>query len=138
MRDTKKMRELYSIDIDVIENSEELPKPVFINEEFGDLKVVIGGEEFTRNMDKTKKPDILQTQLKMLLVRVFLQEARGILLISLVSTKFFSSRLDFSGRLILNNLKEKKFKNSVTYFNYQKKSKNRKICIKLTYLSKSF
>ena len=62
MRDTKKMRELYSIDIDVIENSEELPKPVFINEEFGNLKVVIGGEEFTRNMDKTKKPDLLQTQ----------------------------------------------------------------------------
>ena len=138
MRDTKKMRELYSIDIDVIENSEELPKPVFINEEFGNLKVVIGGEEFTRNMDKTKKPDLLPTQLKMLLVRVFLQEARGILLISLVSTKLFSSRLDFSGRLVLNNLKEKKFKNSVTYFNYQKKSKNRKICIKLTYLSKSF
>ena len=44
MRDTKKMRELYSIDIDVIENSEELPKPVFINEELGNLKVVISGE----------------------------------------------------------------------------------------------
>ena len=61
MRDTKKMRELYSIDIDVIEKSEELPKPVFINEELGNLNVVISGEEFTRNMDKTKKPDLLQT-----------------------------------------------------------------------------
>ena len=44
--------------IDDIGNLEDLL--VLINEECGDPKVVVDGGEFTRNINQTKKPGVLQ------------------------------------------------------------------------------
>ena len=48
--------ELDVIDIDDIRNLENLSRPVFIEEECGNLKVVVDGGELTRNIKKKKKP----------------------------------------------------------------------------------
>ena len=52
--------ELDGIDIDDIGNLENLLRIMFIHEEYGNLKVFVGGGELTRNINKKKKPDILQ------------------------------------------------------------------------------
>ena len=52
--------ELDGIDIDNIGNLEDLLRIVFIHEECGNLKVFIDDAELTRNINKKKKPDILQ------------------------------------------------------------------------------
>ena len=43
-----------------LETNRILPRQVFINEECGNLKVVVDGVELTRNINKKKKPDVLQ------------------------------------------------------------------------------
>ena len=52
--------ELDGIDTDDIGNLEDLLRIVFTHEECGNLKVFVDGGELTRNIDKKKKPDILQ------------------------------------------------------------------------------
>ena len=48
----KKMEELDGIDIDDIRNLEDLLRIVFINEEWGNLKVFVDGREFNWNINK--------------------------------------------------------------------------------------
>ena len=38
----------------------DLPKLMFIDEKCGDLKVVFGGEQFTRNNNRKRKSEVLQ------------------------------------------------------------------------------
>ena len=55
--------ELHGIDIDDIENFVDLPRLMFINEECGNLTVVVDGGELTRNNDRKNssyKPNVLQ------------------------------------------------------------------------------
>ena len=52
--------ELDGIDVDDIGNLEDLLKIVFIHEECGNLKVFVDGGELTGNIDKYKKPGVLQ------------------------------------------------------------------------------
>ena len=52
--------ELDGIGIDDIGNLEDSPRLVFINEECENLIVVNDGEELTRNINQTKKLDVLQ------------------------------------------------------------------------------
>ena len=51
--------ELDATDIDVIENIVDLP--MFINEECGNLKVVVDDGELTRNNERKKNSEVLQT-----------------------------------------------------------------------------
>ena len=44
--------ELEGIDLDDIGNLEDLPRIVFIHEEWGNLKVFVDGGELTRNINK--------------------------------------------------------------------------------------
>ena len=46
--------ELHGIDIDDIENFVDLPRLMFINEECGNLTIVVDGGELTRNNDRKK------------------------------------------------------------------------------------
>ena len=48
------MEELDGIDIDCTGNLEDLPRLVFLNEGFGNLEVVVDGEELTRNITKRR------------------------------------------------------------------------------------
>ena len=48
-------------DIDDIGNLEDLLRIVLIHEECGNLKVFVDGGELTRNINKQKKPGVLQT-----------------------------------------------------------------------------
>ena len=52
--------ELDGIDIDDIGNLEDLLRIVFIHEECGNLKVFVDGGELTGNINKKKKPAVLQ------------------------------------------------------------------------------
>ena len=52
--------ELDSADIDAIENLLDLPRLMFIDEECGNLKVVVDGGERTRNNNRKKKSEVLQ------------------------------------------------------------------------------
>ena len=52
--------ELDGIDIDDIGNLEDLLRIVFIHEEWGNLKVFVDGGELTGNINKQKKPGVLQ------------------------------------------------------------------------------
>ena len=52
--------ELDGIDIDDIGNLEDLLRIVFIHEECGNLKVFVDGGELTGNINKQKKPGVLQ------------------------------------------------------------------------------
>ena len=52
--------ELDGIDIDDIKNLEELLRILFIHEECGNLKVFVDDGELTRNINKKKKPGVLQ------------------------------------------------------------------------------
>ena len=52
--------ELDGIDIDDIGNLEDLLRIVFIHEECGNLKVFVDGRELTGNINKKKKPGVLQ------------------------------------------------------------------------------
>ena len=52
--------ELVGIDIEDIGNLEDLLKIVFIHEECGNLKVFLDDGEPTRNINKKKKPVVLQ------------------------------------------------------------------------------
>ena len=52
--------ELEGIHIDDIGNSEDLLRIVFIHEECANLKVFVYDGELTRNVNKKKKPGILQ------------------------------------------------------------------------------
>ena len=52
--------ELDGIDIDDIGNLEDLLRIVFIHEECGNLKVFIDSGELTGNINKKKKPGVLQ------------------------------------------------------------------------------
>ena len=52
--------ELNRFNIDDIENSENLPRFAFIDEECGNLKVVNDDEELTRNTNQKKKLDVSQ------------------------------------------------------------------------------
>ena len=52
--------ELDGIDIDDIGNLDDLLRIVFIHEESGNLKVFIDDGELTRNINKKKKPGVLQ------------------------------------------------------------------------------
>ena len=52
--------ELDGIDINDIGNLEDLLRIVFIHEECGNLKVFVDGGELTRNINKKKKPGVLQ------------------------------------------------------------------------------
>ena len=47
-------------DIDDIGNLVDLPRLIFINEECGNLQVVVDGREVTRNINRKKKSDVLQ------------------------------------------------------------------------------
>ena len=58
--DTAVKEELDGIDIDDIGNLEDLLRIVFIHEEFGNIKVFVEGRELTRNINKQKKPGVLQ------------------------------------------------------------------------------
>ena len=53
--------ELDGIDIDDNGNLEDLLRIVFIHEEYGNLKIFVGGGELTRHINKKKKPDVLET-----------------------------------------------------------------------------
>ena len=53
-------KELDYIDIDDIGNLEDSPRPVFIDEECGNLIVVHDGGELARNINQKKKSDVLQ------------------------------------------------------------------------------
>ena len=48
------------MDIDGIRNLEDLRKLVLIDEEYGNLEVVVDGGERTRNINQKKKPDVSQ------------------------------------------------------------------------------
>ena len=52
--------ELDCIDIDDIGNLEDSPRRLFINEECGNLTVVMDGGILTRNINQKKKSDFLQ------------------------------------------------------------------------------
>ena len=52
--------ELNRFNIDGIENLDNLPRFVFIDEECGNLKVVNDDEELTRNINQKKKLDVSQ------------------------------------------------------------------------------
>ena len=52
--------ELAGIDIDGIGNLVDLPKLMFIDEECGNLKVVVDGEGLTRNNNSKKSSEVLQ------------------------------------------------------------------------------
>ena len=52
--------ELDGIDMDGIGNLEDLRRLMFIDETFGNLRVVVDCKELTRNMNKKKKPEGLQ------------------------------------------------------------------------------
>ena len=51
-------KELNRFDIDDVENFENLPRFVFMEEEYGNLKVVNDNEELTRNINQKKKLDV--------------------------------------------------------------------------------
>ena len=53
-------KKLNGIDIDDIVNLEDLLRIVLIHEECGDLKVFVDGGELTGNINKQKKPGVLQ------------------------------------------------------------------------------
>ena len=53
--------ELNGFDIEDIGNLEDLLRIMFIHEECGNLKVLVGGGEFTRHINKKKKPGVLQS-----------------------------------------------------------------------------
>ena len=57
-------KELVRLDIDAIGNLEFriTPKPMFRDEEYGNCKLVVGGGELTRNIDKKKKPRVNRCQ----------------------------------------------------------------------------
>ena len=48
------------VDVDGIGNVEDLPRRVFLDEECENLKVVVDGGELTRNINKKKKPVLVQ------------------------------------------------------------------------------
>ena len=52
--------ELDCVDVDGIGKVEDLPRLVFIDEECENLKVAVHGGELTRNINKKKKPVVLQ------------------------------------------------------------------------------
>ena len=52
--------DLDCIDTDDIGNLEDSPRLVFIDEECGNLIVVIDGGKLTRNINQKKKSDVLQ------------------------------------------------------------------------------
>ena len=52
--------ELDGIDIDGIGNLVDLPRLMFIDEECGNLKVVVDGGEQTRNNNKKKRSEVIQ------------------------------------------------------------------------------
>ena len=52
--------ELNGIDIDDIRNLETLPTIVFIDQEWGNLKVDNEGGKVTRNINQKKKSEVLQ------------------------------------------------------------------------------
>ena len=52
--------ELDGTDIDGIGNLVDLPRLMFIDEEWGNLKVVLDGGELTRNDKKRKSSEVLQ------------------------------------------------------------------------------
>ena len=52
--------ELNRFDIDGIENLEDSPRFVFVNEECGNLKVVNDGGELTRDINQKNKSDVSQ------------------------------------------------------------------------------
>ena len=56
--------ELDGIDIDDIRNLLDLPGLMFIDEECGNLKVVLDGGEYTRNNDKKRKSEVLQAYIR--------------------------------------------------------------------------
>ena len=63
------------IDIDDIGNLEDLLRMVFIHEECsGNLKILVGGGELTRHINKKKKPDVLQTYRCPLCGKCFMRE----------------------------------------------------------------
>ena len=51
-------KELDGFDIDVIGNLEDLPRLVFIDEKWGNIKVLVDGVELNRNINKKKNPDV--------------------------------------------------------------------------------
>ena len=53
--------ELDGIDIDGIGNLVDLPRLMFIDEEFGNLKVVVDDGELTVNDNRKKSSEVLQT-----------------------------------------------------------------------------
>ena len=58
-KNVKAEEELDCIDVDDIGNLEDSPRPVFIDQEFGNLVVVNNGRELTENT-RHKKSNILQ------------------------------------------------------------------------------
>ena len=52
--------ELDGIDIDSTGNLVDLPRLMFIDEEFGNFKVVLDGGELTRNNNREKSSEVLQ------------------------------------------------------------------------------
>ena len=48
------------IQLDVIGNLMDLPKLMFIDEECGNLKVVVDNGQFTRNNNRKRKSEVLQ------------------------------------------------------------------------------
>ena len=52
--------ELNRVDVDGIENLGNLPRFLLIDEECGNLKIVIDDEELTRNINQKKKMDVPQ------------------------------------------------------------------------------
>ena len=53
---------LNGIDIDGIGNLEDLLRIVLIHEECGNLQVIVDGGELTGNVNKQKKPGVLQAE----------------------------------------------------------------------------
>ena len=53
--------ELDGIDIDDTGNLKDLLRIMFIHEEYGNLKIFVGGGELTRHINEKKKLDVLQT-----------------------------------------------------------------------------
>ena len=51
---------LHGFDTDDIRNLEDLPRVAFIDEECGNLKVVIGDRELTKNINQMKKSGLSQ------------------------------------------------------------------------------
>ena len=56
--------ELDGIDIDDIGKLLDLPRLMFIDEECGNLKVVLDGGEYARNNDKKRKSEFLQAYIR--------------------------------------------------------------------------